>query len=234
LKKNKKNNVNFSDYVETYQKEVQQSIDFAGLDLDFYIELKANLIIKIAESYFSNPGLINVLDIGCGIGLTDHHLSAFFKNLHGIDVEDGVVKKASAYNPGVKYSLYNGLNLPFEDNSLDMVFAINVMHHVPPGKWENFVKEMYRVLKPGGTAAVFEHNPLNPLTRLAVSRCEFDRDAVLIYRNSLGKKFISCGFSISRKAYIIFFPFKANIFRNAEKLLKWLPFGAQYFLVGKK
>jgi SAM-dependent methyltransferase len=231
---NKKNNISFSDYVETYQNEVQQSIDFVGQDLDFYIELKANLIIKIAGKYFGNAKEINILDIGSGIGLTDHHLSRFFKNLHGIDVEEDVVKKAKSYNPGVKYRIYDGLNLPFDNDSLDMVFTINVMHHVPPGKWENFVKEMHRVVKPGGVSAVFEHNPLNPLTRLAVNRCEFDRDAVLIHKNKLKKIFISSGFKISRCAYIIFLPFRGEIFRNSEKLIAWLPLGAQYFLTGKK
>jgi SAM-dependent methyltransferase len=229
-----KNKISFSDYVETYQGEVQQSIDFIGQDLDFYIELKANLIVKIAQKYFSSPKSINILDIGSGIGLTDCHLSQFFNNLHGVDVEEEVVQKAAIYNPRVKYCTYDGLDLPFENNSLDMVFAINVMHHIHPDKWENFVKEMYRVVKPGGISAVFEHNPLNPLTRLAVSRCEFDRDAVLIYKNNLKKKFIASGFKITQGAYIVFFPFRGNVFRSTEKFLSRLPLGAQYFLIGKK
>jgi SAM-dependent methyltransferase len=229
-----KKNISFDDYVETYQREVQSSINFIGQDLDFFIELKANIIIKIASKYFNNPESINVLDIGSGIGLTDHHLSAYFKNLHGVDVEEGVVKKASEFNPNVKYSLYNSLNLPFGNSSMDMVFAINVMHHVPPDNWKNFVKEMNRVLKPGGMAAVFEHNPVNPLTRLAVSRCEFDRDAVLIHKKRLKKKFNSFGFKITDEEFILFFPFRGKLFRNIEKLLKWLPLGAQFYLAGKK
>ena len=41
---------------------------------------------------------------------------------------------------------------------------------------------MARVLRPGGIAAIFEHNPLNPLTRRVVSNCVFDEDAVLLRR----------------------------------------------------
>lgn len=230
----KKNNISFSDYINTYQREVQSSIDFAGQDLDFFIKLKADIIIKIAEMHFDNPKSITVLDIGSGIGLTDRHLSGHFTNLHGIDVEEDVVKKASACNPGVKYNLYDGLNLPFEDNSLDMVFAINVMHHVPPDNWNNFVKEMHRAVRSGGISMVFEHNPLNPLTRLAVSRCEFDRDAVLIHKKILKKIFRTSGFKSANESFILFFPFRGKIFRSTEKTLSWLPLGAQYFIAGKK
>ena len=220
--------------MDTYQSEVQSSINFAGQDLDFFIKLKANLIIQTAGKYFNNPESIKVLDIGSGIGLTDHHLSPHFKNLHGVDIENGVVKKASSFNPGVKYSLYDGLNLPFEENSFDMVFAINVMHHVPPDNWKNFVKEMYRAVKPGGISIVFEHNPLNPLTRLAVSRCEFDRNAVLIHKNNLKKIFRTSGYKFTEDSFILFFPFRGKFFRSTEKFLSWLPFGAQYFIAGKK
>ncbi len=227
-------NVSFDNYVETYQKEVQSSINFIGQDVDFFIELKANMITGIAGRYFDNPEQINVLDIGSGIGLTDHHLTGFFKNLHGVDVEEGVVKKAMSYNPSVKYSLYDGLKLPFEDNAMDIVFAINVMHHVPPSSWKNFVSEMYRVVKPGGLGLVFEHNPLNPLTRLAVSRCEFDRDAVLIYKNRLKKMFVEASFIVNESRYIVFFPLRYKIFRSIETVLGKIPLGAQYYLAGKK
>ena len=93
---------------------------------------------------------------------------------------------------------------------------------------------MFRILKPGGIAAVFEHNPLNPLTRLAVSRCEFDRDAALLNHGSIKKLFRCAGFETLDDAYIVFFPFKSKIFRIAEKFIKWLPFGAQHYAVGRK
>jgi len=235
LEENKNNNsVSFGNYVETYQKEVQSSINFIGQDVDFFIELKANLIKSIAGKFLSNIEEIKVLDIGSGIGLTDHHLAKHFKNLYGVDVEEDVVNKAREYNPSVNYSLYNGSLLPHDDNSMDLVFAINVMHHVPPAGWNNFAAEMYRVTRKGGIAIVFEHNPLNPLTRLAVSRCEFDKDAVLLHKSKLKKLFTSAAFNIAQDSYIVFFPFNRKFFRSIEKFLCWLPLGAQHFVVGKK
>jgi SAM-dependent methyltransferase len=234
IEEEKNKSVSFSNYVETYQKEIQSSINFIGQDVDFFIELKANLIKSIAGKFFKNIEDITVLDIGCGIGLTDHHLAKNFKNLHGADVEEGVVNKAKEYNPSVKYSLYDGSVLPHDDSSVDLVFAINVMHHVPPERWNNFAAEMHRVTRKNGIAIVFEHNPLNPLTRLAVSRCEFDRGAVLLRKSRLKKIFAEASFSVEESSYIVFFPFNKKFFRAIEKILWWLPLGAQYFVAGKK
>ncbi len=233
MSKNKKQ-VSFDDYVDSYEKEIQSSIGFIGQDHNFFIKVKANRIIEIAGKNFSDLGELKILDIGCGIGLIDKLLAPYFQNLYGVDVEDGVVSHAKAYNPGVRYELYNGSILPFEGGVMDIVFAINVMHHVPPEKWMSFVDEMYRILKPGGMAIVFEHNPLNPLTRLAVDKCEFDRDAVLLHKNKLKKLYISCGFRAINSNYILFFPFRHAIFRSIEKIFEWLPLGAQFYITGKK
>jgi hypothetical protein len=55
-----------------------------------------------------------------------------------------------------------------------------VLHHVPPTQWVGFLCEMRRVVRPDGLVCLIEHDPLNPLTKLVVARCEFDRDAVLL------------------------------------------------------
>jgi SAM-dependent methyltransferase len=226
--------VSFDDYVETYKHEIQSSIDFAGQDVDFYIEVKAELLTKLAEKQFGDIGKIKALDIGSGVGLVDKFLAGKITSLYGIDVEQGVVDKAKINNPGVDYRIYNGTQIPFDDNTFDLTFAINVMHHVPPQQWENFTKEMYRVLKPGGIAAVFEHNPVNPLTRKVVRECEFDRDAVLLKHSKIENLFKNAGLKIIDEAYIIFFPFKAKIFRAIEGLLGWLPLGAQQYVAAVK
>ncbi len=226
--------VSFDDYVETYRTEIDDSIGFIGQDVDFFIEIKAELLLKLAEKNFGQLDKIKVLDIGSGVGLVDRYLKSQIKDLYGVDVEEGVVEKAKVNNPEVSYQMYDGARLPFEDNTFDLCFAINVMHHVPPGMWENFAREMHRVLKPGGLAAVFEHNPMNPLTRLAVARCEFDRDAVLLNHGKIKSLFKGAGLKLSDDSYIVFFPFKAKFFRSIETGLGWLPLGAQHYVVGRK
>ncbi|MCC6865611.1 MAG: class I SAM-dependent methyltransferase [Ignavibacteria bacterium] len=226
--------ISFDNYVETYKSEVDESIGFIGQDTDFFIELKAELLLKLAESNFSELKNIKVLDIGSGIGLVDKHIKHKIINLTGVDIEEGVVEKAKINNPEVNYLCYDGTKLPFGNESFDLCFAVNVVHHVPPEMWDNFMLEMKRILKKGGVAAVFEHNPINPLTRLAVKRCEFDRDAVLLSHTTLKRLFKKADLKVFDDEYIIFFPFKAGLFRSAEKFLKWLPLGAQHFVAARK
>ena len=231
---NVKSDVSFDDYVETYRAEIEDSIGFIGQDVDFFIEIKADMLLDIARRYIAPPEKIKALDIGSGVGLVDRFIKSSIGQLYGVDVEDGVVQKAKVNNPEVDYRKYDGENLPFEDNSFDLCFAINVMHHVPPALWENFSREMNRILKPGGIAAVFEHNPINPLTRVAVARCEFDRDAVLLTHSKLKSLFRGAKLEIAEDKYIVFFPFKAGMFRSVEKGLGWIPLGAQHYVVGRK
>lgn len=233
-KDNEDKQVSFDDYVETYKSEIDGSIGFIGQDVDFFIEIKAELLLKIAQKNFGNFDKIKVLDIGSGVGLVDKFLKLKIKNLYGVDIEEGVVEKAKLNNPEVNYMIYDGARLPFEDNTFDLCFAINVMHHVPPAEWENFAQEMQRILKPSGIAAVFEHNPFNPLTRKVVRDCEFDRDAVLLSHGKIKSLFNNAGLKIHSDAYIVFFPLKAKFFRYIESALGWLPFGAQQFVTGRK
>lgn len=226
--------LSFDDYVENYEKEIQSSIGFIGQVHDFFIKVKANMIRDIVIKRFSDPANVNVLDIGCGIGLIDHHLAEYFKNLNGVDVEEGVVGKARKLNPGINYLVYDGTKLPFGAGSMDVVFAINVMHHVDPSGWRRFSDEMFRVVKESGIAIVFEHNPLNPLTRKAVNSCEFDKGAVLLNKGKLKKIFCSAGFKNVHSAYILFFPWMQNFFRKIEAAIKGVPLGAQYFICGTK
>jgi SAM-dependent methyltransferase len=114
-----------------------------------------------------------------------------------------------------------------------MVFTINVVHHVLQAEWQNFSDEMARVLKPGGMAAIFEHNPVNPLTRKVVRNCEFDRDAVLLPHGKIIELFQKSELKIIDDAYIIFFPFK-TVFRSVEKILGRIPLGAQQYILGEK
>jgi hypothetical protein len=94
--------------------------------------------------------------------------------------------------------------------------------------------EIRRVLKPHAWLFVFEHNPLNPLTRHAVNTCAFDEHAELIGAPTMRRRVHDAGFPRAKVNYRIFFPHALRGLRPLEAQLKWLPLGAQYYVAARK
>ena len=65
--------------------------------------------------------------------------------------------------------------------------------------------------RPGGLVAIFEHNPLNPLTRKAVRDCPFDEDAVLLSRGEARRRLAEAGLAEVEAPFIIFFPREGDL-----------------------
>ena len=224
----------FDRYAETYRNDVEQAISFGGQNVDFYADRKVHHLLEKVRSVLGLPETLTVLDVGCGVGLTDRLLIPHVKALHGVDVAASEIDKARLNNPSGIYQAYDGTRLPYLDGSFDLAFAICVMHHVNPADWPHFLAEMTRVVRPGGVVAVYEHNPFNPLTRLAVSRCEFDQDAVLLRSRTTRRLFRGAGLELLASRYLLFFPFRARWLQRVESGLWWLPLGAQYAIFGRK
>lgn len=224
----------FDDLSPVYDSEVQRSIGFIGQDLSFFTKAKAQHILGLARRHFGSPRNAVVLDVGCGIGLTDAYLVDDFAAVHGVDISEKEIERARNTNPSATYTSYDGLQTPYPDDMFEIVFAINVFHHVPPENRAALMCEMARVTKPGGLSLIYEHNPLNPLTRLAVKRCAFDADAILLRLCEAEMLENAAGLKVVDKSYILFFPVSARILTKLEQALKWLPLGAQYCIGGRK
>lgn len=224
----------FDEYSDTYRAEVEKSISFIGRDLAFFTEAKARVLLEIAETELGDPLSVRALDVGCGPGETDSYLAGRLGDIHGVDISEGVLATARARNPDVTYTSFDGGSLPYGDSGFDLVFAICVVHHVPPAAWQAFVGEMGRVLRPGGVLVLIEHNPLNPLTRLAVARCEFDDEAVLLGPQTARRLQRGAGLVPAVSRYILFFPWRGALFAALEKPLGRVPLGAQYFAAARR
>lgn len=224
----------FNAYKDDYKQKVNESISFIGRNVDFFTEVKARHILSLASRLGAKGKGAKVLDVGCGIGLTDQLLSPSFQELHGVDIFEGVLAEAEKSNPDVRYKLYDGKVLPYEDEAFDLVFAICVFHHVKPPAWPDLMAEMRRVTRPSGIVAVFEHNPYNPLTRFVVARSEMDIGANLLKPKDVSKMMKESGLRLSEQRYILFTPWRSRIPSMTGTSLYKLPFGAQYYVAGEK
>jgi 2-polyprenyl-3-methyl-5-hydroxy-6-metoxy-1,4-benzoquinol methylase len=112
----------------------------------------------------------------------------------------------------------------------DCVFLCNVLHHVPKTDQADVLAACRRALAPGGSVFVFEHNPLNPLTRMVFERCPFDQDATMLRMSDTIATGTSAGLRPVLSGYCLFVPSAAGGLYRIEDVLGWLPLGAQYYV----
>ncbi len=130
--------------------------------------------------------------------------------------------------PRPRLCLQHGARTPFPDWSFDLVLISAVLHHVPPRERPEVYAELRRVVRPGGAIVVFEHNPLNPVTRYVVARTPIDRDAVLLRASEVESGLLAAGARVRRTRYIMFAPPRLRSLDGLDDILGRLPFGAQY------
>jgi len=220
----------FDSYSDSYSDTVDAAIAFTGLKVDFFTRVKADYIRDLVDARFGQQKALSALDVGCGVGNYHPLLRSRFASLSGVDVSPACVETARQCNAGLEYKVYDGGVLPYDDASFDLAFTICVLHHVPPSQWPNFVSETRRVLKPGGLALVFEHNPQNPLTMRAVNTCSFDEDAVLLRNEQTEALYREAGFAAVRSRFILSVPAANGFLRGVDRVFSRLPLGAQYYV----
>ena len=224
----------FDRHRDGYADRVNEAIAFAGTEHEFYLRAKAERIVELAAELRLEATDPSVLDVGCGVGLVDSMLTPHFRNLVGVDVARGLLPQARQNAPDARFAGFDGAHLPFRVGCFDLVFAMCVVHHVAVEDWPQFASELARVTRPGGLVMIFEHNPLNPLTRVVVSRCEFDRNAVLLGRSRLRRLMAGAGLRECESRYILFFPWPGRLWAGLEGALRWLPLGAQHYVAARK
>ena len=222
----------FDSYDKSYGATVQSSIDFSGLPHSFFMAAKADILRDIIATRLDGRQKLSALDVGCGIGELHPLMRGMFRRFCGTDVSAASIAQARRNNPTVEYEAYDGRLLPYDHAIFDLATAICVLHHVPPASWLDFLSEVRRVVRPGGLVCIIEHNPLNPLTRFAVARCEFDRDAVLLRAGRTRQLMIESGLREVETRFFVLLPWATPLMRRIEHGLARAPLGAQYVSCG--
>ncbi len=223
--------MDFDKYADTYRACIQQAVPIAGFQVDRLARMKVQLLQELMPTGHEQ---VCALDLGCGIGLVSSPLARCGYEVDGIDVSASSLTLAEEHGGPARFHHFDGITIPFPDNHFDLAFTICVLHHVPPPQWQALVAEMTRVVKPGGIVAIFEHNPLNPVTRHIVSNCELDADAVLLKAETATTLLRGAGLNHVQRRYIAFSPWRHPWIDRLERLLTKIPMGAQYYCWGSK
>jgi ubiquinone/menaquinone biosynthesis C-methylase UbiE len=93
------------------------------------------------------------VEIGCGAGRTTAALATSFERVIGFDVSPDMLALARKASPqNVELVQVDGTEIPLPSDEADAVFTAHVLQHLDNlTAVANYVREMYRVLKPGGT-----------------------------------------------------------------------------------
>ncbi|MEW6264410.1 MAG: class I SAM-dependent methyltransferase [Thermodesulfobacteriota bacterium] len=110
------------------------------------------LFDQLAQRY---PGG-KLLEIGCSMGTDLLALARRGFMVTGLDLTEAGIelarKRFGLYGFPADLRVADAENLPFEDNSFDLVYSFGVLHHTPDT--EKSVIQAHRVIKPGGAAVV--------------------------------------------------------------------------------
>jgi SAM-dependent methyltransferase len=130
---------------------------------DYVAHVEANPYTSLYEA----PGLRallpplagrRVLDAGCGGGRTSAWLVEQGAEVVGVDVSEELLRLARERLPSATFVRGDLAEpLPFEDGSFDVAVASLVMHYLRD--WAPTLRELRRVLRPGGVVALSTHHP---------------------------------------------------------------------------
>jgi len=158
-------------------------------DLDRYHFEKLHHLVRLVD--FDGYRGRTVLDVGCGAGIDLARFARAGADVTGVDVSSSAIDLARANfeQQGLRgrFEVASGEQLPFADNTFDLVFAHGVVQYT--ARPQRLVDECRRVLEPGGEAIFQVYNRiswLNALSTLMNVGLEHE-DAPVLLKFSLGE-----------------------------------------------
>jgi SAM-dependent methyltransferase len=132
------------------------------------VEEIAAVTARLAELGL-DVGRERALDFGCGAGRLSHGLAtAGFGEVLGCDISPTMLDKAREIVPDAacRFVRVTGTDLSaVETDSVDLVYSCRVLQHMPPALAHGYVREFWRVARPGGVV-VFQM-PTQPSASVA-------------------------------------------------------------------
>ncbi len=128
---------------------------------------------RTVELIHIRPGE-RVLDVGAGTGTLVRLLYEKGAHVTGIDADPRILEIARKKVPEVKFVEGNAQSLPFPDGSFEVVTSSLVFHHLHPQAKRAALREIHRVLRPGGRLILADWGrPAGPWERLQILAVQF-------------------------------------------------------------
>lgn len=149
---------NLPDYDRDYLLKVRELAQQIFADDRMHVDAgeASKISNPLFESYEFARGQFgasdHVLDIACGDGYGCRILSPNVGQVIGIDINEGLIANNNQRNDhgNIRYAVDNAFGLSLGDGSVSGCTAMELIEHLPVDQVDTFVKEVRRVVKPGG------------------------------------------------------------------------------------
>ena len=145
--------------------------------------MRRQIIPPVSELVRQSGGAdkVKLLDVGCGTGRTLHQLAIAHPTmrLHGADLSPAYIKMARKRLENVAeltLAVENGEALPWADDAFDVVTSTYMFHELPRNARRNVVREMLRVVRPGGLVVLEDSAQVSESPELAPVLHGFPRE----------------------------------------------------------
>lgn len=145
-----------------YDAQFMGTMARAYLDQTPWTRLRLDAVRELVEPVRGD----RVLDLGCAAGATSHFLSTFGCEIVGVDAEPLAVGRARALFPGLRFEVADVRALPFQAASFDKAVAADLVEHLDGETFAAMLREVRRVLRPGGTLSLYTPNPQHLIEQL--------------------------------------------------------------------
>jgi SAM-dependent methyltransferase len=140
---------------------------------------------------FDQTNNLRVLEIGCGLGTDGAQFAKAGADYTGVDLTDAAIELArrrfELFDLKGTFQVADAEKLDFPDGSFDLVYSHGVLHHTPDTA--GAVREIHRILRPGGRAVVmlYHRDSYNYRVNISILR----RAGVHLLRWNAGVKFVA-------------------------------------------
>jgi SAM-dependent methyltransferase len=223
----------FDEYAAAYEGALANAIAPSGESREYFAEGRVAWLKRCLIACGEKPSAL--LDFGCGDGATTPLLLAALHadSAVGIDVsaKSLAIARKNHATPQVRFESIGEFQ---SSGELDLAYCNGVFHHIAPVQRAEALALVNRALRTGGLFSFWENNPWSLATRYVMSRCAFDRDAIMLTPPEARRLLPKGGFEILRTDYRFIFPRALRALRKIEDFVYRLPFGTQYQILCRK
>jgi len=223
----------FDQYAAAYEEALQNAIAPSGEGREYFAEGRVAWLARCLRE--QNVQVNSLLDFGCGDGATTPLLlgALHARSAVGVDVSVKSLELARQRH-GSAQIRYETIEDFRDSGAMNLAYCNGVFHHILPAQRAEALGMVHRALQAGGVFSLWENNPWSLATRYVMSRCAFDRDAIMLSPPEARRLLREGGFEILRSDFRFIFPRALRALRRIEDYVYRAPLGTQYQILCRK